>query len=79
MTHVIAEPCIDEKAADCLEVCPVDCIEEGADQYYIDPEECIDCEACVEACPVEAIFHEDELPEKWHSFTEKNANFFANK
>ncbi len=29
---------------------------------YINPENCIDCEACVPECPVEAIFHEDDLP-----------------
>jgi len=32
---------------------------------YIDPEECIDCEACVAECPVEAIFHEDDVPEEF--------------
>ena len=29
---------------------------ETAEQLYIDPEVCIDCDACVEACPVDAIF-----------------------
>jgi ferredoxin len=29
----------------------------------IDPDECIDCSACVAECPVEAIYAEDELPE----------------
>ncbi|MFP6770168.1 MAG: ferredoxin family protein, partial [Planctomycetaceae bacterium] len=40
---------------------------------YIHPEECIDCEACVIECPVEAIFHEDNLPEEWSGFTALNA------
>jgi ferredoxin len=40
---------------------------------YIHPEECIDCEACVPECPVEAIFHEDNLPEQWKEYTELNA------
>ena len=31
------------------------------EMLYIDPEECIDCDACVEACPVDAIFAEDQL------------------
>ena len=51
----------------CVEVWPVDCIHPTSDepdygevdQLYIDPEECIDCDACVEACPVDAIFPED--------------------
>lgn len=76
MTHVIAEPCIGTKDAACVDVCPVDCIHEGEDQFYIDPDECIDCMQCVPACPVEAIFQEDEVPEKWQSFTEKNVKFF---
>ncbi len=40
---------------------------------YIHPEECIDCEACVPECPVEAIFHEDALPEEWADYTALNA------
>ena len=40
--------------------------------------ECIDCDACVEACPVDACFAEDQLPEEWASFTEKNAQYFQN-
>ena len=43
---------------------------------YIHPDECIDCGACVPACPVEAIFALDEVPEKWKHFTEKNSAFY---
>ena len=32
---------------------------------YIDPDECIDCDACVEACPVDAITSEDQVPPEW--------------
>ena len=38
----------------CVEVCPVDCIH-GKDedpQLYINPNDCIDCTLCVDACPV---------------------------
>jgi NAD-dependent dihydropyrimidine dehydrogenase PreA subunit len=31
-------------------------------QLYINPEVCIDCDACVPACPVEAIFEESQVP-----------------
>jgi NAD-dependent dihydropyrimidine dehydrogenase PreA subunit len=31
MPYVIAEPCIDVKDKACVEVCPVDCIYEGAE------------------------------------------------
>ncbi len=60
MVHVIAEPCVDTKDTACVDVCPVDCIHESEDgsdnQLFIDPVECIDCAACVPACPVAAIF-----------------------
>ena len=76
MTHVICEPCIGVKDKSCVDVCPVDCIHEGEDQLFIDPEECIDCQQCVAACPVEAIFAEDEVPEKWNNYIQKNVDFF---
>ena len=44
---------------------------------YIHPEECIDCEACVPECPVEAIFHEDNVPEDQQPFIELNAEMAA--
>ncbi len=62
MTHVVAEPCFNCKYTDCVVVCPVECFYEGESMLYIHPDECIDCEACVPECPVEAIFHEDNLP-----------------
>jgi ferredoxin len=40
---------------------------------YIDPEECIDCAACVPECPVEAIFAEDEVPADQEEWTAVNA------
>ncbi len=78
MPHVIAQPCIGTKNAACVEVCPVDCIHstDGADQYYIDPDQCIDCGVCVEVCPVAAVYFEDELPEQWAGFARINAAFF---
>jgi ferredoxin len=30
--------------------------------FYIDPDTCIDCGACIPECPFEAIFPEDEVP-----------------
>jgi ferredoxin len=40
---------------------------------YIDPQDCIDCEACVPECPVEAIFNEPNVPAQWQQFTQINA------
>ena len=44
---------------------------------YIDPDECIDCGACVDPCPVDAIFDEADLPSEWEKFTKTNADYFA--
>ncbi|MEL7363887.1 MAG: ferredoxin family protein [Bacteroidota bacterium] len=73
MPYVVAEPCIGCTFTDCVEVCPVDCFYEGPNVLVIHPEECIDCNACVPACPVEAIYPEDELPEAWVHYAEWNA------
>jgi ferredoxin len=40
---------------------------------YIDPDHCIDCEACVAECPVEAIFHEANVPGPWRDFIQLNS------
>jgi len=37
----------------------VDCFCQSEQLLYIHPDQCIDCEACVPECPVEAIFYED--------------------
>jgi NAD-dependent dihydropyrimidine dehydrogenase PreA subunit len=82
MTYTICEPCIDVIDKACVEVCPVDCIhyEEGKDRIlYIDPAECIDCGACEPACPVTAIFAEDDVPDNWKEYTEINALWFKDK
>lgn len=75
MTHVVAEPCINCKYTDCVDVCPVDCFVEGENFLAINPDDCIDCGACVPECPTEAIFAEDDLPEKWSEYIELNAKF----
>ena len=38
----------------------------------IDPDECIDCGACIAECPVEAIFADTDVPEDMESWIEKN-------
>ncbi|MDE2639738.1 MAG: ferredoxin family protein [Chloroflexota bacterium] len=81
MTYVITEPCIDVKDKACVEVCPVDCIHADEEDriLFISPDECIDCGACEPACPVTAIFSEDDVPEEWEAFTEVNALWFEDK
>jgi len=77
VTYVIALPCVDLKDKACVEECPVDCIYEGDRMLYIHPDECVDCGACEPVCPSEAIFYEDDLPEKWNEYTQVNKDFFS--
>ena len=75
MAFIVAEPCIKCKFVDCVAICPVMCFHEGANCLVIDPEECIDCGACVDQCPVNAIFSDDELPERWREYRMLNAKY----
>lgn len=75
MAYVITSACIGVKDKACLDVCPVDCIKEGADQCYIDPDLCINCAACRAACPVSAIYPEEEVPADQQPYIRKNADF----
>ena len=77
VTYLITEPCIGTKDARCVEECPVDCIYEGEDQFYIHPDECIDCAACEPVCPVSAIRPDTDLPAESTSYLEKNRSHFA--
>ena len=74
MTHIVGKPCDGCRYTDCVVVCPVECFYEGEKMLYIHPDECIDCEACVPECPVEAIYHEDDLPEEWKEYIQINAD-----
>jgi NAD-dependent dihydropyrimidine dehydrogenase PreA subunit len=84
MAFVITDPCINTKDTACVDVCPVDCIHPRKDEpefeqasiLYIHPEECIDCGACVPACPVAAIYDSPEAtPKSQSSLIEANAIF----
>ncbi len=83
MTHVITAACIGAKHKElsCTEVCPMNCIHGTAadDILYIDPEECIDCGACVPTCPREAILPEAEVPENLEKYIQINADYFKSK
>jgi len=76
MAFIICEPWVEVKDSACVDVCPVDCIHEGEDQFYIEPDECIDCGVCEPECPVEAIFEEDAVPEQWTDYIKKNYAYF---
>src|SRR5205085_332033 len=79
MAFIITDPCITTKDTACVDVCPVDCIHPRKDEaefeqspmLFIHPDECIDCGACVPACPVSAIYDSPDarLPLKRTSST----------
>lgn len=79
--YVITEACVDVKDQSCIEVCPVDCIHADPEDRmsYIDPEACTGCHACLPACPVGAIFTDDDLPATSAGFATINSLWFRDK
>lgn len=65
MAYVITAKCLTEQYAQCVEVCPVDCIYpgdyKGEKFMVIDPEICITCGACLPVCPVAAIVESEDF------------------
>lgn len=74
MAHVVTAPCVGCKYTDCVVVCPMECFYGDEKQLYIDPDDCIDCGACVPECPAEAIFLDVHVPAKWASDVQLNAD-----
>ena len=65
MTYVIVKD-ICEGESSCVDVCPVDCIKKGEGQnakgtawFFVVAEDCVSCNACLEACPVEGAILPD--------------------
>ena len=73
MTFIVTSNCQRCRFTDCVAVCPVECFHGDQEMLYIDPDECIDCGACVPECPVEAIYDESELPDDQAKWLEINA------
>lgn len=65
---IVSDVCIG--SADCFTVCPVSCIHwaegrlnQNSQKFaYIDDETCIDCGACLAACPVEGAILDEWKP-----------------
>ena len=65
---IVSDIC--EGVGDCIPVCPVECIHwtektntKGHKYPIIDDSTCIDCGACLSACPVEGAILDDWQPE----------------
>lgn len=78
MAYVVTAPCFGCKYTDCVTVCPCEAFREGDQMIYIDPDSCIDCDACRSECPVAAIYPDWEVPAEWTDFITLNAEMAAN-
>ena len=70
--HVVTSACVGHKYQDCVAVCPVEAFRETDNYLVIDPDECIDCAACVPECPVDAIFADTDLPDEEEEWLQRN-------
>ena len=61
----------------CIEQCPVDCNYESERALYIYAGGGVDCGAGEPVRLVEAIWYEDDVPQKWSTFTADAARFFT--
>ena len=74
MPYVVTSNCERCRFTDCATTCPVACFHGDAQRLYIDPDTCIDCGACVDACPVRAIYDRVDVPNDQQHWIEINAN-----
>tara|TARA_R110001583_G_scaffold178939_4_gene335228 strand:+ start:535 stop:807 length:273 start_codon:yes stop_codon:yes gene_type:complete len=72
MTYVVTSACVGHKYQDCVAVCPVEAFRELSTYLVIDPDECIDCNACVAECPVDAIYSDEDVPDDEIDWVQKN-------
>jgi ferredoxin len=73
MTHVVTANCEACRYTECVAVCPVACFHGDEERLYIDPDACVDCSACIPACPVGAIKEDFDLTPEEEEWTEINA------
>ncbi len=62
MPHIVTDKCRGCRFTDCVTTCPVACFHGDAEMVYIDNLQCVDCGACVQACPIHAIYEQTDLP-----------------
>jgi ferredoxin--NADP+ reductase len=83
MTFVITPGCCSD--ASCVSVCPVQCIRprpgdpdfHSTEQLYIDPATCIDCQACMDECPIDAVHPDYDMPASFGDLLKINADYFV--
>ena len=72
MAYVVTGACVDCVYTSCVDVCPVEAFHETPDRLLINPVTCVNCDACVPECPVEAIYAEENVPEELTEWIEIN-------
>ena len=72
MAYVVTGACVDCVYTSCVDVCPVEAFHETPDRLLINPDTCVNCDACVPECPVEAIYAEENVPEELTEWIEIN-------
>ncbi|MEJ2870017.1 FAD-dependent oxidoreductase [Actinomycetospora sp. OC33-EN08] len=85
MSFAITQSCCVD--ATCVSACPVNCIHPApgepdfgtTDMLYVDPRACIDCGACAEVCPVDAVFPVENLVGPLREYAEVNAAYYADR
>ncbi len=73
MPHIVTDNCAGCRFAECAAHCPVECFHADDDRLYIDPDVCIDCGACIPACPVQAIYEVIDMPDEYVPWIAINA------
>lgn len=74
MTIVVTGNCQMCRFTECVAVCPVDCFHADEMMLFIDRDVCIECAACVQACPVHAIYDVVDLPDDLRHWDAMNAD-----
>lgn len=74
MAYVVTEHCENCMYTECAAQCPVDAFHMGPTMLYINPASCIDCDNCLPACPVGAIYKEADVPEHYKNYIQINAD-----